>query len=127
MDLVVLMKKILVIDDNLDIRENSIEILELSGYHVFGAADGQAGIDLAIREIPDIIICDIMMPLIDGYEVLQRLRNHSQTAHIPFVFLTARSEKRDIQNGMDLGADGYLVKPFEDFELLDVIELRLNR
>jgi len=127
MDLVVLMKKILVIDDNLDIRENSIEILELSGYHVFGAADGQAGIDLAIREIPDIIICDIMMPLIDGYEVLQRLRNHSQTAHIPFVFLTARSEKRDIQSGMDLGADGYLVKPFEDFELLDVIELRLNR
>jgi CheY-like chemotaxis protein len=120
------MKKILVIDDNLDIRENSIEILELSGYHVFGAADGQAGIDLAIREIPDIIICDIMMPLMDGYEVLQKLRNHRQTAQIPFVFLTARSEKTDIRTGMDLGADGYLVKPFEDFELLDVIEQRLN-
>ena len=120
------MKKILVIDDNLDIRENSIEILELSGYQVLGASDGQSGIDLAIREIPDIIICDIMMPLMDGYEVLQKLRNHSKTAQIPFVFLTARSEKSDIRTGMDLGADDYLVKPFEDFELLEVVEIRLS-
>jgi|SRR5579863_92544 len=121
------MKKILVIDDNLDIRENSIEILELSGYQVFGASDGQGGIDLAIREIPDIIICDIMMPLMDGYEVLRILRKHIQTAQIPFVFLTARSEKAEIRAGIDLGADDYLVKPFEDFELVDIIKLRLNR
>jgi len=121
------MKKILVIDDNLDIRENSIEMLELSGFHVFGAADGQTGIELAIREIPDIIICDIMMPLMDGHEVLQKLRCHDETAHIPFVFLTARSEKKDIRAGMELGADDYLVKPFEDYELLEVVEHRLSR
>lgn len=121
------MKKILVIDDNLDIRENSIEILELSGYHVFGASDGQTGIDLAIREIPDIIICDIMMPLMDGYEVLRILRKLIQTAQIPFVFLTARSEKADIRAGIELGADDYLVKPFEDFELLELVEHRLRR
>jgi CheY-like chemotaxis protein len=120
------MKKILVIDDNLDICENSIEILELSGYQAFGASDGQTGIELAIREIPDIIICDIMMPGLDGYEVLQKLRNHSQTAQIPFVFLTAKSEKTDIRSAMELGADDYLMKPFDDFQLLEVVEYRLT-
>jgi DNA-binding response OmpR family regulator len=120
------MKKILVIDDNLDIRENSIEILELAGFQVFGAPDGQTGIDLAVQEIPDVILCDIVMPFMNGYEVLEKIRRHHRTAHIRFVFLTARSEKQDVIIGMERGASDYLIKPFGDTELLEIIEARVS-
>ncbi len=121
------MKKVLLIEDNVDIRENTAEILELAGYAVFTAVNGKEGVDLATRETPDIIICDIMMPELDGYGVLHILSRKPATAAIPFIFLTAKTEKADIRKGMTLGADDYLTKPFDDTELLNAIEARLKK
>jgi CRP/FNR family transcriptional regulator, polysaccharide utilization system transcription regulator len=121
------MKKILLIEDNLEVRENTAEILELSGYHVVTAENGKIGVRLAKQEIPDLIICDIMMPELDGYGVLRILNQSPETATIPFIFLTAKAEKSDFRKGMNLGADDYLTKPFEDVELMEVIEMRLKK
>ena len=122
------MNKILVIEDHLEVRENLHELLELCNYHVISAPDGATGIQLAIAEQPDLILCDIMMPGgIDGYEVLTTLGRHPETAAIPFIFLTARADKTDIRRGMQLGADDYLTKPFEDHELLRAIQVRLHK
>ncbi len=120
-------KKILLIEDNLAMRENTSEILELANYEVFTAENGKIGVDLARKHKPDLIVCDIMMPELDGYGVLHLLGKNEETAGIPFIFLTAKAEKTDFRKGMNLGADDYLTKPFDDIELLDAIEMRLKK
>ncbi len=121
------MKSILVIDDNRDIRENTTEILDLAGYKTFSAENGKKGVDIAIKEKPDVIVCDIMMPELDGYGVLHLLRKNAETQNIPFIFLTAKTERSDFRKGMEMGADDYITKPFEDIELLNAIEIRLKK
>jgi len=121
------MKKILVIEDNNEVRENIAEILELSTYRVVTAEDGKKGVELALREVPDLIVCDIMMPVLDGYGVLHLLSKHVETYGIPFIFLTAKSERTDLRKGMEMGADDYLTKPFDGIELLNAIEIRLKK
>jgi len=121
------MKKILLIEDNTEVRENTAEILSLASYNVVTAENGKLGVELASREKPDLIICDIMMPELDGYGVLHILSKKSETASIPFIFLTAKTEKTDIRKGMTLGADDYLTKPFDDTDLLNAVETRLNK
>jgi CRP-like cAMP-binding protein/CheY-like chemotaxis protein len=120
-------KKVLIIEDNIDIRENIVEILGLAGFEVFEADNGKTGVDLALKNIPDIVLCDIMMPELDGYGVLYLLNKNPETAAIPFVFLTAKAEKVDLRKGMEMGADDYLTKPFDDIELLNAIESRLKK
>lgn len=121
------MKKILLIEDNPEVRENTEEILSLANYEVMTAVNGKIGVELAQREKPDLIICDIMMPELDGYGVLHILNKKPETAGIPFIFLTAKTEKVDIRKGMNLGADDYLTKPFDDTDLLNAIEARLRK
>ncbi|HSP83175.1 MAG TPA: response regulator [Gillisia sp.] len=121
------MKKILFIEDDTVVRENTAELLELSDYTVITASNGKIGVALGKQELPDIIICDIMMPELDGYGVLQALAEDPETRHIPFIFLSAKTEHKDIRRGMDLGADDYLTKPFEEEELLSAIESRLAK
>ncbi len=117
-------KKILIIEDNEDIRDSSVEILELADYEVLQADNGKIGVELAQRHLPDIILCDIMMPELDGYGVLYLLSKNPETANIPFIFLTAKAERADMRKGMEMGADDYLTKPFDDIELLNTIESR---
>jgi CheY-like chemotaxis protein/CRP-like cAMP-binding protein len=121
------MRTILVIDDNADIRENTAEILELAGYKTLIAENGKRGVDIALKEKPDIIVCDIMMPELDGYGVLHLLRKNPDTLYIPFIFLTAKTERSDLRKGMEMGADDYITKPFEDIELLNAVEMRLKK
>jgi len=121
------MKQVLVIEDNKDIRENITEILELAGYTVYDADNGMKGVELALEHLPDIILCDVMMPELDGYGVLHMLHNHVEASLIPFIFLTAKAEHTDQRKGMDLGADDYLTKPFNGAELLNSIESRLKK
>jgi CheY-like chemotaxis protein len=116
------MKKILLIEDNDDIRENTCELLELEGYEVVPATDGRAGMLLAQERLPDIILCDIMMPQADGYEVFRELKATPSTAAIPFIFLTANSENTEMEAAMRLGADGYIRKPFSPEELLEALD-----
>lgn len=106
------MKKILVIEDNLEVRENLEEILELYGYDVETAENGKIGVHKALEKQPDLILCDVMMPELDGFGVLNILSRKDKTNGIPFVFLTAKSEKEDWRRGMNLGADDYITKPF---------------
>lgn len=121
------MKKILLIEDNSDIRENTSEILSLANYEVLTAENGKIGVELAKKAKPDLIVCDIMMPELDGYGVLHILSKDPITVSIPFIFLTAKTERTDIRKGMTLGADDYLTKPFDDTELLNAIETRLRK
>lgn len=121
------MKKVLLIEDDFSLRENTAEILELSGYKVIMAPNGRVGVAHAKTDLPDVIICDIMMPEMDGYGVLQELSADDRTKYIPFIFLSAKTERAEIRMGMDLGADDYLTKPFEEDELLSAIESRLAR
>jgi CheY-like chemotaxis protein len=121
------MSRILVIDDNTDIRENTAEILALAGYQTHTAENGKRGMETAIKEKPDLIICDIMMPELDGYGVLHLLRKNPETEHIPFIFLTAKAERGDFRKGMEMGADDYITKPFDDLELLKAVEIRLKK
>ncbi|WP_428329502.1 response regulator [Mucilaginibacter sp.] len=120
-------KKVLIIEDNDDIRDNIVEILELAGYIVQSAKNGKAGVEMATKHIPDIILCDIMMPELDGYGVLYMLNKNPETNAIPFIFLTAKAERIDMRKGMEMGADDYLTKPFDDMELLNAIESRLKK
>lgn len=120
-------KRILVIEDNREVRENIAEILELSDYAVVTADTGIAGVEAALKDPVDLIICDIMMPQLDGYGVLHLLSKHQQTRNIPFIFLTAKSEKGDFRKGMEMGADDYLTKPFDGIDLLNAIEIRLKK
>ncbi len=119
--------KIALIEDNHDMRENIEEILELADYDVVTAEDGKKGVSLIKQELPDLILCDIMMPELDGYGVLYMISRDPKTAAIPFIFLTAKSEKEDFRTGLHLGADDYLTKPFDDRQLLDAVERRLKR
>lgn len=121
------MKKILIIEDNEDVRENLEEILDLYGYDTETAINGTDGVKKALANPPDIILCDIMMPELDGYGTLKILSQKPITADIPFVFLTAKSEKEDFRRGMNLGADDYITKPFYKDDLLQVIEMRLKK
>lgn len=121
------MKSILVIEDNTDIRENTAEILDLAGYKTFTAENGKRGVELALKEKPDLIVCDIMMPELDGYGVLHLLRKNADTQSIPFIFLTAKIERTDFRKGMEMGADDYITKPFEDIELLNAIDIRMKK
>ena len=118
---------ILLIEDDLALRENTAELLELQGYDILTAPDGLAGIQSAKANIPDLIVCDIMMPEADGYQVLQTLASDPSTNRIPFIFLSAKTEHKEIRKGMDLGADDYLTKPFEEEELVSAIESRLAK
>ena len=120
-------KTILVIEDNNDIRENTAEILELAGYRALTAENGKRGVELAIKEKPSVIVCDIMMPELDGYGVLHLLRKNAETQNTPFIFLTAKTERGDFRKGMEMGADDYITKPFEDIELLNAVEIRLKK
>lgn len=120
-------KKILIIEDNKDMCDNIAEILELADYQVITAHNGKDGVMLARDQAPDLIICDIMMPELDGYGVLSILSKDLKTARIPFIFLTAKAEKQDVRKGMEMGADDYLTKPFTDIELLNAIKVRLSK
>ena len=121
------MKTILIIEDNDGVRENLAEILELSGYNVLSAANGKEGVSLAKNEQPDLVLCDVSMPELDGFGVLKILNKESDTFDIPFIFLTARVEPSDFRKGMGLGADDYITKPFDDTELLEAVETRLKK
>lgn len=121
------MKKVLLIEDDRVLRENTAELLTMSDYEVITASDGKKGVKAAKTDIPNIIICDIMMPELDGYGVLEELSHDKATKHIPFIFLSAKTERKDIRKGMELGADDYLTKPFEEAELTRAIESRLAR
>ncbi|NAS12276.1 response regulator [Poritiphilus flavus] len=121
------MKKILVIEDHKDVRENTVEILELADYDVIAAENGRTGIEMAKEQLPDLIVSDIMMPEMDGYMVLEALSQDIKTAGIPFIFLTAKDGKSDMRKGMNLGADDYLYKPYDPQELLDAVKIRLKK
>ena len=121
------MKKILLIEDNEDIRSNTAEILELTNYEVIVAENGKVGVEKAIEHKPDLIICDIMMPLLDGYGVLHAVHKNDTIKNTPFIFLTAKTERSDFRKGMELGADDYITKPFSGTELLNAVDSRLNK
>jgi len=121
------MKKIVLIEDNKEVRENTAEILELANYIVLTAENGKLGVDMINKEKPDLIICDIMMPELDGYGVLHIISKNNETAKIPLIFLTAKAEREDWRKGMNMGADDYLTKPFDDIELLDAVESRMKK
>ena len=121
------MKTILLIEDNADVRETTQEILELADFEVLTASNGKQGVELAKTRIPDLVVCDIMMPDLDGYGVLRILSRNPETSTIPFIFLTAKANKADIRKGMNLGADDYVTKPFKEMDLMDAIETRLEK
>lgn len=120
-------KKILVIEDEPEMRRNLATILKLEKFTALAAENGRVGLDLARKEKPDLILCDIMMPELDGHEVVQALRHEPALASIPFIFLTAKGEKSDLRSGMELGADDYLTKPVSKADLLGAIRARLRR
>lgn len=121
------MKKILLIEDNEDIRNNTAEILELSNYRVVVAENGKTGVEKAIADKPDLIICDIMMPELDGFGVLHAVHKNEGIKNTPFIFLTAKAERSDFRRGMEMGADDYITKPFTGTELLDAVDSRLKK
>jgi DNA-binding NarL/FixJ family response regulator len=121
------MKKILVIEDEPEMRRNITTLLRYHGYSPIAAENGLAGIEAARRHVPDLILCDVMMPELDGYGVLQALQSDAVLGHIPFIFLTAKGEKDDLRSGMNLGADDYLTKPVANADLVQAIEARLRR
>lgn len=121
------MKTILIIEDEPEMRRNLATILRLEKYNPLSAENGRIGVETALREKPDLILCDVMMPELDGYGVIQELREHTATRATPFIFLTAKGEKPDIRAGMNLGADDYLTKPVPKADLLSAIASRLRR
>ena len=121
------MKKILVIEDESATLENLVLMLEMEGFKPFSAPNGRLGIEVARRELPDVILCDVSMPELDGYGVLESLRADSSTVSIPFIFLTAKGDKKDLRTGMNLGADDYLTKPASAEDVLNAINARLDR
>lgn len=121
------MPRILIIEDEASLRENLLDFLDAEGFEVIGAENGQMGIERAQAELPDLIICDVLMPELDGYAVLRQVRQNPQTALIPFIFLTAKGTVEDFRSGMRLGADDYLTKPCTQAELLHAITTRLTK
>lgn len=120
-------KKILAIDDDKDILKTLVQLLKLIGYIVVSTDNGVEAIELAKKELPDLIICDIALPVVDGYSILKTLGQNEQTASIPFIFLTAKTEVKDIRKGMEAGADDYILKPFTMEELITSINLRFEK
>lgn len=121
------MKKILVIEDEPDLRDSILDILDAEGFYAIGAENGAVGIQSAQDFYPDLILCDVMMPELDGYGVLTQLRSNPKTATVPFLFLTAKADRSDVRQGMQSGADDYLTKPFTHDELLQAIAARLDK
>lgn len=121
------MKTVLIIEDHADMRRNIATILEMENFNVVTACDGREGVEEARRSRPDMILCDVMMPELDGYGVLAELRKDPVSASTPFIFLTAKGERRDVRAGMNLGADDYLTKPVTASDLLAAIDARLQR
>jgi len=121
------MKTILLIEDDTTLRENTAELLELSNFRVITAPNGRIGIDKVNEHLPDLIVCDILMPEIDGYGVLESVSKNPKTSHIPLIFLSAKTEHKEVRKGMNLGADDYISKPFEEEELISAIESRLAK
>lgn len=121
------MKTILLIEDNADILANTAEILELSNYKVIPAENGKIGVEQAVKHRPDLIICDIMMPVLDGYGVLHAVHKNETIKNTPFIFLTAKTDRQDFRKGMELGADDYITKPFSGTELLNAVDSRLKK
>lgn len=121
------MKKVLLIEDDDQLRENIAELLDLYNYKVYTTSEGSKGVELAHEVHPDVIVCDIMMPGMDGYQVLEILSHGRDTMKIPFIYMSAKSERSDVRRGMDLGADDYIPKPFEEKELISAIENRIAR
>lgn len=121
------MIKILLVEDNTEIRENTSEILELANYEVTTAVNGKEGYEKALQQTPDLIICDIMMPILDGYGLLHLINKDENLKSVPFIFLTAKTERNDFRKGMEMGADDYITKPFTDIELLNAVESRLQK
>jgi DNA-binding NarL/FixJ family response regulator len=121
------MKKILVIEDEPEMRRNLTTILRMEKFHPLAAENGRIGVELAKKEKPDLILCDVMMPELDGHGVLQALRDDASTVTIPFIFLTAKGEKGDVRDGMNLGADDYLTKPVAKADLINAVRSRLQR
>jgi len=118
---------VLLIEDNQEMAENICSILKLAQYNVLSAPNGKIGVQIAQEQHPDLILCDVMMPELDGYGVLHILNSDPATSHIPFIFLTAKADKGDLRAGMNLGADDYMTKPFEGLDLLKVVEIRLKK
>lgn len=121
------MTSILLIEDDMVLRENTCELLELANYKVISASNGKIGVKMAKEHVPDIIICDIMMPELDGYDTLKILSRNKTTKYIPFIFLSAKTERKDVRMGMNMGADDYITKPFTEEELINAIESRLAK
>ncbi|MEY4930473.1 MAG: hypothetical protein RI909_1197, partial [Bacteroidota bacterium] len=121
------MKTILIIEDDQNIRESIAELLETQSYRVLSAGNGMEGISVAIENQPDLIVCDVMMPGLDGYEVVTAIRNEKKLAEVPFIFLSAKTQRLDLRKAMNLGADDYLSKPFKAHELFEAIEARFKR
>ena len=121
------MKKLLVIEDEEIIRESILDILNLKGFNAIGASNGLTGLQLAQEFLPDLILCDVKMPKLDGYQVLKSLRQDSLTAEIPYIFMTARSTEDIVSQSELLGADGYLSKPFSTINLLEIINIHLKK
>ena len=121
------MEKILLIEDHEGLRENTAEILSLANYEIISAENGKVGVEKAIANPPDLIVCDIMMPVLDGYGVYQIISKLPNLQHIPFIFLSAKSERSDLRKGMEMGADDYITKPFSDAELINAIRARLEK
>jgi len=121
------MKKILIIEDEPEMRRNITSLLRFKGYEPIAAENGRLGLELAHQHKPDLILCDVMMPELDGFGVLRALQTDLKLALIPFIFLTAKGEKDDLRSGMNLGADDYLTKPVANHELVEAIEARLSR
>ena len=121
------MKRILVIEDEPEMRRNITSLLRYSDYEPIAAENGRRGVETARRVLPDLILCDVMMPELDGYGVLQALQKDESLARIPFIFLTAKGERDDLRSGMELGADDYLTKPVANADLVRAIETRLRR
>lgn len=121
------MKTILLIEDNADIRENTKELLEIAGFKVLTAVNGKIGVEMVVQETPDLILCDIMMPELDGFGVFLALNRNYRTAGIPFIFLTAKTEVADKRYGLSLGADDYVCKPFDSDTLIATIKNRIEK
>jgi DNA-binding NarL/FixJ family response regulator len=121
------MKKILVIEDEAETRDNLVLMLDMEGFKALSAPNGRKGVAVARKELPHVILCDVSMPELDGYGVLEALRSDEKTVSIPFIFLTAKTDKKDLRTGMNLGADDYLTKPASAEDVLDAINARLDR
>ncbi|TXD46867.1 response regulator transcription factor [Polaribacter sp. IC073] len=121
------MYKILIVEDTLTIREEVCDILEMEGYSVFQAINGKIGFEMSIKEHPDLIISDILMPSVDGFEMFNQLQSHKETSAIPLIFLSAKGEKEDIRIGMNLGAEDYLTKPINVNDLVNAVDNKIKK